>query len=105
MADTKFTPGPWRLSLTDDTTVIGPDHQEIAEAMGDYEDDDMLPEVEANARLIAAAPDLYTALEEASALVDALSGGRGNLRLRGQYISLEEAIARARAALSKARGE
>ena len=58
----KHTPAPWQTSLTDDTVVIhiGADgvHYEVATIDGDYNEPDLWPVMEANARLIAAAPDL-----------------------------------------------
>ena len=60
----KHTPGPWKVSLTDDTTVIAPDNSVIAEIDGDYNQPDLWPIMEANARLIAAAPELLEALKD-----------------------------------------
>lgn len=57
----KFTPGPWKVSLTDDTVVMDKDANAVAVAVGDY--DTHYEVTEANARLIAAAPDLYEALQ------------------------------------------
>ena len=48
--------GPWRVSLTDDTAVIGPDRAEVAATDGDYNEPDLWPII-ANARLIALAPN------------------------------------------------
>ena len=57
----KHTPGPWTNEgpYHNDLLIIGPapDHREIAQVCG--QDD----EAEANARLIAAAPDLLAACE------------------------------------------
>lgn len=60
----KHTPGPWRTSLTDDTVVVDAAGREVAAIDGDYNDPDTWPLMEANARLIAAAPDLLAALAE-----------------------------------------
>jgi hypothetical protein len=82
MNDTKFTPGPWHtwyeemeISIYDQNSdlICGPIKQ--------------CPEQEANAHLIAAAPDMYKALEEiehsdelASHIAkDALAKARGEL--------------------------
>lgn len=54
------TPGPWTVSRNSDDQqfIRGPDGRHIAEIESDW------PEpARANARLIAAAPDLYLALE------------------------------------------
>lgn len=88
---TKHTPGPWSTHLVDDTIVIIPrrplpqkfstlGHSEVA----DEEDF-------ANARLIAAAPELLEALQMALVYID----GEGTPE---QY---EQAIA----AIAKAKGE
>lgn len=59
------TPGPWRVSLTDDTVVVTVDGSEVASIDGDYNEPDLWPIMEANARLIASAPSLLSALREA----------------------------------------
>lgn len=59
----KHSPGPWRVSLTDDTVVIDATGAEVAAISGDYNQPDEWPTMEANARLIAAAPDLLDTLE------------------------------------------
>lgn len=85
MTDTKFTPGPWRRGQTGNLRIYGPD------GMGEHSG--VVAEVKsknghqtANAHLIAAAPDLYEALEEVIAATGYSNG-------------------KARAALAKARGE
>ena len=62
------TPGPWQTSLSDDTVVIhiGKDgvHYEVASIAGDgMSEPDLWSIMEANARLIAAAPDLFAACQ------------------------------------------
>ena len=75
-----FAPGPWKVSPTDDTTVITHDRNMVAEIDGDYNEPDLWPIMEANARLIAAAPDMR---ETILALCDALDELRAdNERLR-----------------------
>jgi hypothetical protein len=67
----KHTPGPWRLHLVDDTTIIDSDGRFIASVCGgdddlgsqDYNNPDEWPVMEANARLIAMAPRMYEALK------------------------------------------
>lgn len=56
------TPGPWRLRPTDDCEVIDATDAEVACICGDYNEPDLWPLMEANARLIAAAPELLAAL-------------------------------------------
>ena len=60
----KHTPGPWVTSATDDTVVIDATGREVAAIDGDYNDPDTWPQMEANARLIAAAPEMLRALKE-----------------------------------------
>lgn len=56
------TPGPWRVGPVDDTVVTDADGKEVAAIDGDYNSPDEWPRMEANARLIAAAPELLGAL-------------------------------------------
>lgn len=67
------TPGPWRVSLTDDTVVVTVDGSEVASIDGDYNEPDLWPIMEANARLIASAPSLLSALREAREALEAFS--------------------------------
>lgn len=85
----KHTPGPWVTSATDDTVVIDATGREVAAIDGDYNDPDTWPQMEANARLIAAAPDLLLALREAR---DALNGAPNTVGLHSQ---INSAIAKA----------
>ncbi len=66
----QHTPGPWVVGPVDDTIVthLGADGRryEIAAVDGDYNDPDQWPVMEANARLIAAAPELLALLREAA---------------------------------------
>ena len=80
-----FAPGPWKVSPTDDTTVITHDRNMVAEIDGDYNEPDLWPIMEANARLIAAAPDMR---ETILALCDALD------ELRADNERLQKAIIR-----------
>lgn len=62
----KHTHGPWVVGPVDDTVVthLGADgvRYEVAQIDGDYNEPDLWPVMEANARLIAAAPELLSAL-------------------------------------------
>ncbi|MCY4318329.1 MAG: hypothetical protein OXE76_03895 [Alphaproteobacteria bacterium] len=61
MRTPKFTPGPWRVSLSDECAVVDRDGCDIADCGALYESE---PEqCEANARLIAASPDMLEALK------------------------------------------
>lgn len=53
---TGFTPGPWRVGPVDDTRVEDAQGLEVAQIDGDYNEPDLWPIMEANARLIALAP-------------------------------------------------
>lgn len=63
MSDTKHTPGPWETSAIGHSKdsiqwdVYGPDAGDMIADLSN------LPNAEANARLIAAAPQLYEALQ------------------------------------------
>lgn len=102
MADGKWTPGPWtarRAAAPNDGEYdygIGAEVdgrlQCIAEAFGRC-GVTSFPPAEANANLIAAAPDLYEALVEARE------------RMVGSSPGLKALIAKTDAALSRARGE
>ena len=89
MAETKFTPGPWeafhqlRLSI-----IRGQDGEHIADT-GSWRDDE-IPELRANAHLIAAAPELYAALQK---MVDWIDNGD---EPAGAYSYAMEALAAAR---------
>ena len=91
MSDTKFTPGPWRYDRTNGSPTTG-EHM-IAGAKPGYlaeVRDCGSGDVRANAHLIAAAPDLYAALEMAQLWLDV----DGRFDMQG-----------INAALAKARGE
>lgn len=122
MADKKFTPGPWRVE--NGTTMVwghcNPDDNStrgmgypIAEARinpsGNWSTGPYSDEGEANAHLIAAAPDLYEALAGAR---DYVAGDlqerkeiyRGYENL-GHIDQVERELKAIDAALAKARGE
>ena len=108
----QHTPGPWIVGPVDDTVVthLGADgcRYEVAAIDGDYNDPDTWPIMEANARLIAAAPELYEALAETWRVLDAagllnLSNGV-QLGQTAWYVKARDAEALARAALAKAGG-
>jgi hypothetical protein len=54
------TPGPWLARMEDHTIFVGTGTQNVAEVIPDTMDE---AELRANARLIAAAPDLLAALQ------------------------------------------
>lgn len=110
MNGTKHTPGPWRLSGPDDFNdyTIQPPNAELAIAavvngamwhMGGKSN-----EHEANARLIAAAPELLEALEKithyAECQIEAFKSGRPFLDMTAFRLLCPKA----RAAIAKATG-
>lgn len=95
----EFTSGPWRqgdtveLLLNNKCREIISDDGNIGLVYGIIDQDN-----KANARLIAAAPELYEALDTLSLVV-------GLTPIAGNKAALQEAVDVARAALKKARGE
>lgn len=103
MVKHKHTPGPWVVGPTDDTVVthLGADglRYEVAAIDGDYNQPEVWPVMEANARLIAAAPDLLSIARRWAAI----DGGAWNVQ---RYASERaELMADTRAAIAKATGE
>jgi hypothetical protein len=105
----QFTPGPWRYGDEDERIVGGecvdihageyctPSYRSVASAESPFIDGEFCPldeESRANARLIAAAPELYSTLEHIRELLVAYGP---------RYI--EKATHLAEAVLAKARGE
>ncbi len=90
------TPGPWMAtrSLHDSRVVICTEHGHRIDVASTYAGGCGVP-VEANARLIAAAPELYMALK---VIVDCMPKDGGMVRLDG------DELAAARAAIAKATG-
>lgn len=72
---TAGTPGPWRVGPVDDTVVIAPDGSEVAAIDGDYNEPDLWPVMEANARRIARLPELEQAYLDLTAERDAALAG------------------------------
>lgn len=94
MKDTEFTPGDWFYKSPE---IIAP-------AKGSVCLLNVRPtveEAEANAHLIAAAPDMFQALQECVRRIEAV---HGRLMLSDSN-TLNPALDRARAALSKAKGQ
>lgn len=130
MGETKFTPGPWSVFVDDSgdrpvavPSVQAPDDQDCAvvhwdgfwqqywqSANGD------MRQMHANAHLIAAAPDLYEALEALERRVvelyrAACPGGSygsntdGSARNQNAFADNDDAVRGARTSLAKALGE
>lgn len=107
------TKGPWFVGPVDDTVVthMGKDgiRYEVAAVDGDYNDPDTWPIMEANARLIAAAPDLleFAKAQEAWEADMIINGDWSNEMPRltqAQYDRMIELQEVRRAAISKAKG-
>ena len=115
MTDTKFTPGPWLVvgSIPEEGVdcfwIKAQPHPAMRGLTKDigtvdgYQDD---PEREANAHLIAAAPELYQAIDSLLAIVGDSQGVVG-YHLNGDIAEWDEfeEVAQAFAALAKVRGE
>lgn len=93
MSELKATPGPWEyVKLSHGSVYI----RSLKDGADGYLADVFLSrpgECKANARLIAAAPDLYESLSSALELLEAISPLEGDVERK------------ARSALAKARGE
>lgn len=108
------SPGPWIVGPVDDTVVSDASGLEVAAIDGDYNTPDTWLVMEANARLIAAAPDMLAALEAIEAANERVCA----LRSQAAYLeiikitgadealdALDEARTAARAAIRAATGE
>lgn len=107
----EFTPGPWTLSPKSGRFVIGSDQEPIYTAHTGRG----LDEVEANARLIAAAPEMLAALED----LLAVSGGKmagakareltKRFKIETELVTMSEIVEavwrNAEATVAKARGQ
>ena len=100
------TPGPWKVDSPPRTVTFEP----AFAVNGDYGPplafvlgSDDHPEVRANARLIAAAPDLLEALEAALPWIDLARGS--DLNTDASHEAIDRIEAQARAAIAKAKGE
>lgn len=91
------TPGPWEIHDAVATNVIGGLAYRVARC--DFDGAEPCPEAMANARLVAAAPDLLTAC---SAALSLLGDTRISQRSPGEK---GDVVADLRAAIAKARGE
>lgn len=100
--ETKFTPGPWKVEPVnydgDGGTLVRFNGVCIANVWGVLEYRQVDEESSANAHLIAAAPELYEAMED---LLTVLA----DRKYKGFEARLESHSRIARAALAKARGE
>jgi hypothetical protein len=91
VSEPNFTPGPWTLTKFDQGFMIHDADGNLVETVYTGE---------ANARLIAAAPDLYAALKRSRALLSSLAGARFSNEIVPALIN--EQVALIDAALAKA---
>ena len=111
MNETKWTSGPWEYIASTEhhgPYVVAPFGGDIADCytMSNRPIHFQHEQADANARLIAAAPDLYEALADMLGAHPPISkriGGEGSPARRAQE-DQEAAIAKARAALARAKG-
>lgn len=94
MPNTPHAPGPWKVTGYENLTVNSPKGNTIVAAPGS--DTGSLPELKANAALIAAAPELLEALQIMVVSAEYMAE---------KGLPFPAGIERARAALAKARGE
>ena len=120
MSELKFTPGPWldyegEELIEEGSLVITTDARQreskvcITEILVDWSEP-FETEQRANASLIAAAPELYAALEEAekdlvAAQVNARMATKHDSKWEGVAEAIQSSIDRSRAARARARGE
>ena len=97
MSETKHTPGPWVVKSARSGFYVESQFDVIVESLDEYGRYGAIDD-EANARLIAAAPELLEALSCLTAVV-------GLTPIKGNLDALQEAYDMARAAIAKAKGE
>jgi hypothetical protein len=97
--ETKFTPGPWMFAEGNHRVFTPDGSDDVAFATASFERGRTYGEMVANARLIAAAPDLYAALDDIIAEVLRYYKNGGAIEPLGK------ACAKAAIALRRARRE
>lgn len=73
-----ITPGPWRVSFTDETVVVSDDIE--VRIGGEYDDFHTGPLMSATATAIAALPDALATVVEQAARIEALEAEKAELR-------------------------
>lgn len=106
MSETKFTPGPWHKDERSDIYVRDSEGDYIAETYAPMPKRKRAKgENEANAHLIAAAPELYEALEKAAEVFRAYQSHHEANRHTDKAERNKFYAEQIEAALTKARGE
>lgn len=113
MSDTKFTPGPWSFSRWEqfgdtrfyvaqaDGAPYTPNYSDVATLIAETVSGERVAVQEANARLIAAAPELFEALRDMLGGWKYIRSAHGDLYGVGWDRAQEKAVA----AIAKATGE
>lgn len=99
--NTKHTPGPWHVvknagKHNDQVAILGPDDYYVSGTCGHYTSANAM----ANARLISSAPDLLDAVHSLAVALQ----HEAALENKGLTTASWDALAQARAAISKAEG-
>ena len=98
MSEAKFTKGPWKATydsqLQTAIEIYNTEDRVMVAVLPDRGTVEAMPEIEANADLIAAAPDMYEALEEVWRILDST-----------MPLSRDNRADRIKRILCKARGE
>lgn len=100
----QHTPGPWKFGhLGTEALWVGPEYDALQVAQVPHDTDEARDESRANAQLIAAAPELLSALNRlaASISMSALDQAYPGEREEGISLGLDDA----RAAIAKATGQ
>lgn len=101
MSGPKWTPGPWHATWNGTCWQLDASPDAVATTQFCY-----APETEANARLIAAAPELYAALDDAEVDLDLLRQAvAASDPTRELLLRISDMRGRIAAAMAKARGE
>jgi hypothetical protein len=102
----EHTPGPWHLEIDDNALHVYSPVEEVLHFSDAGWDEFTRATFEANARLIAAAPDLLAALEKIQSATDAVKASLAGttIVLSDEANEMYGAIWDARAAIAKAKG-
>ncbi len=98
--DAKHTPGPWHAGGFGNTIIYAADGWAVADVKVYHDRHNGYEEMQANASLISAAPELLDALESFLRAPSVGSGGPGSSTIVVQEFNLRAA----RAAIAKAKG-